>query len=163
MTRFLNCALFRLFYYFYLNLLQSNLLRICSERKFDQTIVWEAFSLKFCRTLAAALVWIRLTTAVRALWVFRSCSYLDYSSWWLLLKDCARFFTLRSRLLDLTVFKIFASSWSIRGASGANIRLKNVMQAAQRLLVLAGTLLHLRHILETAVAFTVVAVRCFTI
>ena len=151
--RFSNCALFRLFY-FYLNLLLSNSLRICFEPKFDWIIVWEAFSLNFCRTLAAGLVLFLLKTAVRALWVFWSFSYLDFSSWWLLLRDVARFFTLRSRPLDLTVFKIFASSWSIRGASGANIRLKNIMQAAQRLLVLAGTRLHLRHILETAAAFS---------
>ena len=37
------------------------------------------------------------------------------------------------------------------------------MQAPQRLLVLAGTLLHLWHILETAAAFAVVSLRFFTI
>ena len=37
------------------------------------------------------------------------------------------------------------------------------MQALQRLLVLAGTLLHLWHILEAAAAFAVVSLRCFTI
>ena len=56
-------------------------------------IVWEAFSLNFCRTLAAGFVLFLLKTVVRALWVFWSFSYLDFSSWWLFLRDFARFYT----------------------------------------------------------------------
>ena len=76
------------------------------------------------------------------------------------IKSLRQVFTLRSRPLGLGVFKIVASSRSMRGASETKIRPRNAIQATQRLPMLAGPLLHLKQFLGVTVALAVATLRC---